>query len=366
MNKEQWMNRAIELADYGKGAVNPNPLVGAVIVKNGQIIGEGYHEKFGHHHAEVNAFLNATDDVEGADMYVTLEPCSHHGKTPPCALKIIEKKIKKVYISQLDPNPLVSGKGVELLKQAGIEVEHGLLSNITQKQNEIFFKYIKTKTPFVAIKYAMTLDGKIATVTKDSKWITNDASRAYVHELRNHYQAILVGVGTIISDNPTLDTRRNQPSRNPVRIIIDQDLVISLDAHVVQTAKTQQTIIYTKTSGNQRKIALLREKGVDVYAFDADPSFDFKVILNHIGSLNIDSVFVEGGSMILSSFIEQQVVDKAYVFIGPKVIGGSLALTPVGGHGVKKMSDAYVLSNIDIKRFQNDLLIEGYFNKQGE
>ena len=197
VNDAYYMQKAIDLAKQGEGFVNPNPLVGAVIVKDNQIIGEGYHEQFGGPHAEVNAFLNAKEDVVGATMYVTLEPCSHYGKTPPCALKIIEKGIKKVVISQLDPNPLVYKKGVKLLEDAGIEVTYGVLETETKKQNDIFLKYIQTKRPFVALKYAMTLDGKIATKTLDSKWVTNEKSRHFVHELRNRYMAIMVGVKTL-------------------------------------------------------------------------------------------------------------------------------------------------------------------------
>ncbi|TNF09113.1 MAG: bifunctional diaminohydroxyphosphoribosylaminopyrimidine deaminase/5-amino-6-(5-phosphoribosylamino)uracil reductase RibD [Bacillota bacterium] len=361
MNKYDYMKKAIDLADQGRGFVNPNPLVGAVIVKDGKIIGEGYHEHFGHSHAEVNAFLHATEDVEGADMYVTLEPCSHYGKTPPCALKIIEKKIKRVYISQLDPNPLVNSKGVQMLKDAGIEVEYGILEQETKKQNEIFLKYIQTKKPFVALKYAMTLDGKIATQTKDSKWITNEKSRAFVHDLRNDYQAILVGVGTVNSDDPKLNTRRSIPSRNPIRVILDLNLDIYLDRYVIQTAHEQKTIIFTKKSADKSKINELKSKHVDVITLDANPSFDLNEVLHILGDMKIDGVLVEGGSHILGSFIEQKVADKAYVFIAPKFVGGKESLSPVTGQGVNHMKDAYLLKDIHVITFDEDVMVEGYF-----
>lgn len=358
---EKYMMHAIDLAEKGKGSVNPNPLVGSVIVKNGIIIGEGYHEKFGSAHAEVNAFNHATEDPEGADMYVTLEPCSHYGKTPPCALKIIEKKVKRVFISQLDPNPLVSGRGVKLLKDAGIEVFVGINEEESKKQNEIFLKYIQTKKPFVALKYAMTLDGKIATRSKDSKWITNEKSRAFVHDLRNEYQAILVGANTILADDPMLTTRRDVPSRNPIRIILDPELVINLDAHVVKTAQNIRTIIYTSRQVDLTKMALLKEKNVEIYQMDATPNFNLNEVVNHIGELSIDSVLVEGGSFVHAKMIEENIADKAYVFIAPKIIGGKEALTPIGGIGVDKMSEAYQLKNITMKTFDDDILIEGYF-----
>ena len=358
---EKYMMHAINLAEKGKGSVNPNPLVGSVIVKNGKIIGEGYHEKFGSAHAEVNAFNHATEDPEGADMYVTLEPCSHYGKTPPCALKIIEKKVKRVFISQLDPNPLVSGRGVKLLKDAGIEVFVGINEEESKKQNEIFLKYIQTKKPFVALKYAMTLDGKIATRSKDSKWITNDKSRAFVHDLRNEYQAILVGANTILADDPMLTTRRDIPSRNPIRIILDPELVINLNAHVVKTAQDIRTIIYTSREVDLVKMALLKEKNVEIYQIDATPNFNLNEVMSHIGQLSIDSILVEGGSFVHAKMIEENIADKAYVFIAPKIIGGKEALTPIGGIGVDKMSEAYQLKNITMKTFDDDILIEGYF-----
>lgn len=364
-DEEYFMKKAIELADKGKGFVNPNPLVGAVIVKNRKIIGEGYHECFGEHHAEVNAFNNATEDVEGADMYVTLEPCSHYGKTPPCALKIIEKKIKRVFISQLDPNPLVNRQGVKLLEDAGIIVKTGILEKESKVQNEIFLKYISKKIPFVAIKYAMTLDGKIATKDKDSKWITNEKSRAFVHELRNQYMAIMVGSNTVLLDDPHLDTRRNRiPSRNPIRIIIDPELTIPLESYVVKTANQQQTFIIVSIHVSKDKMKSYEDFGVQFIQMKTNP-LDLKELLIKLGERKIDGVLIEGGSYLLGTAIEQKIVDKAYVFIAPKIVGGQ-GLSPISGQGVSLMKDAYRLEHIKKYMFDEDIMMEGYFIKGEE
>lgn len=367
MNKQHeiYMKEALKLADLGKGFVNPNPLVGAIIVKDGKIIGRGYHECYGHAHAEVNAFLNATEDVEGADMYVTLEPCSHYGKTPPCALKIIEKKIKRVYISQLDPNPLVNHKGVDLLEKAGIEVHYGILEEEAKKQNDIFLSYIQTKKPFIAIKYAMTLDGKIATYTGDSKWITNEKSREFVHELRNTYMAIMVGVNTIIHDDPKLNTRlEHKKTRDPIRIIIDPNLETPLTSYVVTSANIQPTWIITSESTTDEIIQKYTSLGVTI--IKKPMPLDFDELLMDLGSKKIDSILVEGGSYLHGTILNAGVAHKLYAFIAPKLIGGKEALTPIGGLGVSLMKDAYQLENLTLHRFHDDLCIEGYIKKQGD
>lgn len=351
LEKKVYMQKAIDLAQQGEGFVNPNPLVGSIIVKDGKIIGEGYHEQYGGPHAEVNAFNHATEDVEGATMFVTLEPCAHYGKTPPCALKIVEKKIKKVIIAKTDPNPLVNMKGIEILKNAGIEVEYGLMSDQVELQNEIFLKYIQTKKPFVSIKYAMTADGKLATKNLDSKWITNEASRAYVHELRNKHMAILVGVNTIIHDDARLNTRLDKPHRNPIRIIIDPELSIPRDAYVIKTATVQPTWIVTKKY-EQRLV----DQGVRIIQM---PEIDFVQLMDKLGEEKVDSVLIEGGSYTHGKALESGIVDKVYVFIAPKLIGGTKALTPVGGEGVALMSDAYQLKNVKYTPFGDDILMEG-------
>jgi diaminohydroxyphosphoribosylaminopyrimidine deaminase/5-amino-6-(5-phosphoribosylamino)uracil reductase len=358
-DKITYMKRAISLASLGEGHVNPNPLVGAIIVKDGHIIGEGYHQQYGGPHAEVNAFNHASEDVTGATLFVTLEPCAHYGKTPPCALKIIEKKIKKVIIAKTDPNPLVNMKGIELLKNAGIEVEYGLLSEEVERQNEIFLKYIQTKTPFVALKYAMTLDGKIATLTHDSKWITNEKSRYYVHQLRNRYMAIMVGVNTIIADDPHLNTRLDTPSRNPIRIILDPHLRIPRDAYVIKTALTQPTILVSDHEDQE-----LKARGVQFIVLKSP--FDLKDLMKRLGEEKIDSLLIEGGAFTHAQALEQGIVDKVYTFIAPKLIGGVDALSPVGGKGIPTMNQAYHLKDIHYQTFDDDILIEGTMIKENK
>lgn len=355
-DKKQYMQKAIELAQKGEGFVNPNPLVGAVIVKDGKIIGEGYHMKYGGPHAEVNAFNNASEDVEGATMFVTLEPCAHYGKTPPCALKIIEKKIKKVIVAKTDPNPLVNMKGIQMLKDAGIEVEYGFMSDEVELQNEIFLKYIQTKKPFVSIKYAMTLDGKIATRTLDSKWITNESSRAYVHTLRNKHMAIMVGINTVLEDDAKLNTRLDGPHRDPIRIIIDPELKLPKTAYVVKTAKLQPTWVVSK-----RYDQSLVDLGVRIIQMN---TINLNQLMVQLGEEKIDSVFIEGGSYTHGLALESGIVDKVYAFVAPKLIGGKEALTPVGGLGVALMSQAYQLINIRYQAFGEDLLISGNILKE--
>ncbi len=354
--KINYMKEAIALASEGEGFVNPNPLVGSIIVTDGSVIGRGYHEKFGGPHAEVNAFNNATEDVEGATMFVTLEPCAHYGKTPPCALKIIEKKIKKVIIAKTDPNPLVNMKGIRMLKDAGIEVEHGLLADEVEKQNEIFLKYIQTKRPFVAIKYAMTLDGKIATKSNDSKWITNIDARHHVHELRNRYMAIMAGVNTIINDDAKLNVRLEKPTKNPIRIIIDPLLQTPHESFVVKTANEQPTWIVSETYDQK-----LVDLGVRIIQMNP---IDLNQLMIQLGEEKIDSVFIEGGAFTHGKAFESGIVDKVYAYLAPKIIGGKDALTPIGGEGVSLMKDAYSLINIKYHYFGDNLMIEGNINKE--
>lgn len=349
--KNTYMRRAIELAAKGEGFVNPNPLVGSVIVKDGRIIGEGYHMQYGGPHAEVNAFNNALEDVTGATMFVTLEPCAHFGKTPPCALKIVEKKIAKVIIAKTDPNPLVNMKGIQILKDAGIEVEYGLLADEVEKQNEIFLKYIQTKRPFVAVKYAMTLDGKIATKTFDSKWITNDTSRDHVHGLRNKYMAIMVGVNTIIKDDAKLNVRLSKSSRNPIRLILDPNLLIPHDSYVVRTAHEQPTWVVS-TKYDERLVNL----GVHIIQMK---EINLNELMTLLGEEKIDSVFIEGGAYTHAKALESGIVDKIYAYVAPKLIGGKDALTPITGEGVSLMKDAYKLKDIKYQFFGEDILIEG-------
>ena len=355
------MELAIELAKKGEGKVNPNPMVGALIVKDGTIIGEGYHEKYGEGHAEVNAFKSLKEDPSGATMYVTLEPCSHYGKTPPCVDKIIQSKIKRVVIGMIDPNPLVSGNGVDKLKRAGIEVKVGVLEDKCKKLNEIFIKYILTKNPFVVLKTAMSLDGKIATRTGESKWITSEKSRLEVHNLRNKLSAIMVGVNTVIKDNPEL-TCRIENGNDPIRIIVDSTLKIPMDSKVLQN-KDNKTIIVTTKRANINSMQELLKKNIQVIIIEEkNGQVDLSALIKKLGELGIDSILLEGGSTLNYSALEENIVDKVMVYIAPKIIGGESSKTPVGGRGIDKLNDAFKLKNIAINILNEDILVEGYID----
>ncbi|MGG7178399.1 bifunctional diaminohydroxyphosphoribosylaminopyrimidine deaminase/5-amino-6-(5-phosphoribosylamino)uracil reductase RibD [Clostridium paraputrificum] len=362
---EEYMKLAIEMAKKGVGFVNPNPMVGAVIVKDGRVIGQGYHKCYGDNHAEVNAFENVLDNPEGGTIYVTLEPCSHYGKTPPCVDKIIKNKLSKVVIGVLDPNPIVKGRGVKALEAAGIEVITGILEEECKKLNEVFMKYIVSKKPFVLLKTAMTLDGKIATVKGESKWITSEKSRQEVHKSRNKLASIMVGVDTVIKDNPEL-TCRLDGGRNPIRIIVDSKLRIPMEAKVV-VDNLAQTIIATTEFAHEDKILSLEELGVKVMRIKSkNQRVDLQSLMIKLGELNIDSIFLEGGSTLSFSALEENIVDKIQVYIAPKIIGGEKSKTPVGGKGVKKLSDAIMLDNMTVRDIETDLLIEAYLRGDGK
>jgi diaminohydroxyphosphoribosylaminopyrimidine deaminase/5-amino-6-(5-phosphoribosylamino)uracil reductase len=362
----KYMRRALELAEEGSGFTNPNPVVGAVIVKEGKIIGEGYHKAYGSHHAEINAFNNAKEDVKGATMYVTLEPCSHFGKTPPCANAIIEKGIQKVIVALQDPNPQVEGKGIKLLRENGIEVVAGVLEEESRKLNEIFIKYITTNEPFLILKTAMTLDGKISTYTGDSKWITNEKSREYVHKLRHRVAAIMVGIGTVLQDNPYLNTRLGDgEGRDATRIIVDTSARISLEANMLNMKSSAKTIIATTELASRQKLQELENKGVEIIMTPlVNNQVDLKYLMKALGERKIDSVLLEGGSEINYSAIEADIVDKMIAFIAPKLIGGRTAKTPVGGLGRALMKDAVTINEIEVHRFDNDIMLEAYLRRE--
>lgn len=363
----KYMKRALDLAEKGMGYTNPNPLVGAVIVKDGKIIGEGYHELYGGHHAEVNAFRNAAEDVKGATMYVTLEPCSHYGKTPPCANAIVKKGIKKVIVSLEDPNPEVSGRGIKILRDNGIEVVTGVLEEESRKLNEIFLKYITTKLPFCILKTAMTLDGKIATRTGDSKWITSEESRKYVHKLRHRVASIMVGVGTIIQDDPQLNTRlEDMNGSDAIRIVVDTSGRTPLESKVLNIKSNSRTIIATTELAPKETIREFENKGAEVIITPIKENrVDLKYLMQALGERKIDSVLLEGGSELNYSAMEAGIIHKVNTFIAPKFIGGREGKTPLGGLGRPFMKEALTLKNIDIHRFGDDIMIEGYIREEG-
>lgn len=362
---EFYMKRALELSLKGVGKTSPNPLVGAVIVKNGKIIGEGFHEYYGGPHAEVNAINNAIDDVEGATIYVTLEPCSHYGKTPPCADLLVRKKISKAVIAMIDPNPKVAGRGLEILSQNSIEVVTGVLEEEAKKVNEIFIKYIQERRPFCILKTAMTMDGKIATKTGESMWITNEKSRHYVHEIRNRVSGIMVGINTVINDNPSLTTRLNNRGSDAVRIIVDSSLKIPLSSKALMINSPKKTIIATTANADKYKLKQLREmENVQVVIVPLKNSkVDLEYLFDWLGDEGIDSVLVEGGSTLNFSILKSKLADKVVTFIAPKIVGGKESKTPVGGEGFEKLSDAILLRDLKITTFDEDLMIEAYVRK---
>lgn len=359
---ETYMKKALELAKLGVGGVNPNPLVGAIIVKDEKIIGEGYHMKYGELHAERNAFLdckNKNNDPTGATMYVTLEPCSHHGKTPPCVDAIIENKIKKVVVAVLDKNPIVSGNGIKILKDAGIEVVVGVLEDEAVKINEVFFHFIENKTPFIAMKYAMTLDGKIATKTGESKWISSEKSRNYVQHLRNKYTAIMVGVETVLKDDPMLNCRIEN-GRNPVRIICDTNLRTPIDSQIVKTSNSIKTIISTNCN-DDKKIAEYENLGVIIAKTPLYGNhIDLNLLMKYLGEQKIDSILLEGGGTLNYSSLQMKIVNKVHAFVAPKIFGGSESKTPVMGAGISNINDCFNIKNMQIINGENeDIIIEG-------
>lgn len=358
----KYMRKALELAREGLGRTSPNPAVGAVIVKNDRIVGQGYHKKAGADHAEIIALKEAGLKARGAVIYVTLEPCSHLGKTPPCAPALVEAGIKRAVIACKDTNPKIDGGGIKILQENGVETVTGILEKEARRLNEFFFKYIKSKTPFITLKTAMTLDGKIASFSGDSQWISGESSRHLVHTLRNTYDAIMVGIGTVLADNPRLNTRlpAGEP-RDAVRIIVDGGLDIPINSYIVQTAGVQETIILTSHVRDEHKAKTLRDLGVGIIELGGNAAaVPLAKALPILGEMKIISILVEGGAGINAYLLENRLVDKVHFFIAPKLIGGQDAPSPIAGTGIELMKDAVVLSEIELQQLENDILITGY------
>ena len=356
----EYMRRAMELAERGVGFTNPNPMVGAVIVKGGKVIGEGWHERCGEWHAERNAFKNCTVPAEGATMYVTLEPCCHYGKTPPCTEAIIEHGIARVVVGMEDPNPLVAGKGIALLREAGIEVVCGIEEEALREQNRVFLKYISTKLPWVAMKTAMTLDGKIATRTGDSKWITGAEARAYVHELRHRFMAIVVGIGTAVADVLLLICGMGGGGvSQPIRVVVDSNARLSLDSQLVKTAGEYRTIVAHTRFAPEESVKALREAGVEMLLCkEKEGLVDVRNLLELLGQSGIDSILLEGGGSLNYTFLAEGLADELYAFIAPKIVGGMNAKTPVEGAGMEKMADAINLELENVLNVGHDVLLK--------
>lgn len=356
MSDLEYMKLAIELAEKGAGYVNPNPMVGAVIVKDNKIIGQGWHECFGGLHAERNALKNCTEPPQGATLYVTLEPCCHYGKTPPCTEAIIQSGIKKVVIGTLDKNPLVAGKGAEILRRHNIEVETGVLEQECSRLIRTFTKFITTKRPFVLMKYAMTMDGKIATYTNNSKWISGEEARKQVHKIRHEFSAIMVGVNTVIQDDPLL-TCRLKGGKNPVRIICDTDLRTPLESQIVKTAESVLTYIATACDDSRRKADYEHYGCRFIQVGKRDGHIDLNELMDILGSMDIDSILLEGGGTLNWSALDRRIVDEVHIYIAPKIFGG-IASTPVSGRGVDLPEDSIKLRPYAVSKIGGDYLIE--------
>lgn len=352
---EKYMDLALELAEKGRGYVNPNPMVGAVVIKDGEIVGKGWHKFYGRPHAEVYALDEAGAKAEGATIYVTLEPCSHFGKTPPCAEKIKKMKIKKCVIACLDPNPIVAGRGKKILEEAGIEVVVGVREKEAKELNKVFMKYITEKNPYLFLKCAITLDGKIATNERDSKWITNEKSREKVQFLRHEYMGIMVGINTLINDNPRL-TARIENGVNPFRIVVDPHLRTPLESNFVNMADDNKSIIVTsKENEKNDKITELENKNVKIIYMEG---FNFSVheILKKIGELKIDSVLLEGGSYLISKAFKENRIDGGEIFIAPKILGGGLPF--IDGFDFKEIKDCFHLQNVKFNVYDDNISVE--------
>ena len=360
--KEKWMRLALSLAKKGEGKVSPNPMVGAVLVKDGKLIAQGYHRYFGGPHAEAEAIRRAGAEANGSTLYVTLEPCSHYGKTPPCTQAIIRAGIKQVIIATLDPNPINSGQGVQELQSAGIETEVGICEKEAKKVNEAFFKFMKKRIPFVIVKAASSLDGKIATCRGESKWITGEESREFAHHLRDKADAILVGVNTVIRDDPDLLA----PSKNNfARIILDSRLRIPLSSRVLENQDRADTFVFTTSKADKQKLRELENKGIKVAIVKEDEGkVDIEEVLKKLGSLEIMILLVEGGGEVIGSFFDKKVVDKLFLFLAPRIIGGRNSLTWVEGKGVNLLAQTPHIEISSLRRIGKDLLLEGYVSSK--
>lgn len=363
MNEEKYMLHALKLAERAEGDTSPNPMVGCVLVDDrGIIVGEGYHHRAGEAHAEVNALLAAGDLAKGATAYVTLEPCSHYGRTGPCCKALAEAGVTKVVAACLDPNPLVAGRGLEYLRLAGIEVSCGMCEQQAKKLNERFFCWITKKRPFITLKYAMTLDGKIATFTGDSKWITGEEARRFAHGLRRQHDAVLVGIGTVLADDPELTTRMVS-GKNPVRVVLDSSLKIPLQAKVLN--EEARTIIFTGAEADKQKQNYLElKKNVEVIRLPLkDGSLSIEQVVQKLSKLNITSLLVEGGSAVHGAFYDSGLADRVYAFIAPKLIGGKESLSPIGGTGSKLVAAGWQLDDVEQQLLGKDIMITGIVRK---
>jgi len=365
---KKYMNIALKLAEKARGNTSPNPLVGAVLVKNDEIIGKGYHKKRGSNHAEVEALHSCNVSLKGDTMYVTLEPCCFYGHTPPCTQAILKSGITKVIVGMIDPNPNVNGKGIRELEEGGVDVEVGFLQDEISRQNEIYIKHITKKIPFIALKMAISVDGKMCTKTKDSKWITSDISRKYVHGIRSQFDSILTGVGTVLADDPLLTARYDNNKKNPIRIVVDSRLKIPLDSKLLKTANETKLIIATTKHYDKKKAKEINKLGAEILIVDENKNENIELknrvnlneLLKILGEKEITSVLIEAGPTLSTSFIKQDLVDKFHIFIAPMIIGGYNAFQTIGDLEIVRMVDTKKLNFSKVERIGDDLLIEAY------
>jgi diaminohydroxyphosphoribosylaminopyrimidine deaminase/5-amino-6-(5-phosphoribosylamino)uracil reductase len=355
-----YMQRALELAARGEGCVEPNPMVGCVIAKDERIVGEGWHQHFGGPHAEIEALNAAADAAQDATMYVTLEPCCHQGKTPPCTDAILAAGIRRVVIARRDPFPEVDGGGLRILQDAKIEVELGILQDEARRLNAPYLKLVETGRPWVIAKWAMTLDGKVATKLGDSKWISNEASRRIVHQIRGRADAIIVGTGTAAKDDPLLTARPPGP-RTPSRIVLDSNAALSTDSQLVETAGEAPVLVVAKSSATEDNVERLLQCGCEVLALDCKSRQEsINSLLDELGSRRMTNVLVEGGARVLGAFYEAHAIDEVHVFIAPKLIGGEDAPSAIGGSGVESIAEAMQLSRVAIEDVDGDIYLRGW------
>ena len=360
-----WMRRALELAACARGRTSPNPMVGALLVRDNQLVGEGFHAYAGSDHAEVAVLREAGPAARDATLYVSLEPCCHYGRTPPCVEQVLQAGVRRVVAACEDPNPAVSGKGIAALRAAGLLVDVGVLAEEASRLNEAFFTHVRTGRPFVTLKVAASLDGKIATRTGDSRWISGESARRRVHQLRNEVDAVLVGIGTVLRDNPLLTTRLGiADQRDPIRVIVDNLARCPLRAKVVNRASTAPTILAVAQMAPRTKLEALKNEGVQVIVVENSPRrVSLERLMEALGKRGILSVMIEGGAEINASALREGIVDKVLVFLAPILIGGKSTPTAVGGEGIETLSQALRLRDVRIERFDGDILVEGYINR---
>ena len=365
MNDEHFMQMALDLAQKGQGFTSPNPMVGAVVVKDGQVVGCGYHHAAGKPHAEVNAIDDAGDAAAGATIYVNLEPCNHTGRTPPCTHKIIRSGIQRVVVAMQDPNPDVTGGGIDYLKSKGLQVTAGVCQDEARRLNEVFIKFISTGRPFVILKCAATLDGRIATRSGDSKWITNEQSRSFVHHLRHCADGILVGVNTVKADNPSLTTRLDSGTgRDPVRIILDTHLSVPEEAGILGLESDSDTVLVVGAKADPHKCAAIEKTGARILEIPLKGNrIDMAKLMEQLGAMGITSLLIEGGGRVIASALQSEIVDKIAFFYAPKILGGDDGISICRGKGPEAMQDSIAVKNISVRRFGDDVMIEGYIEK---